>query len=56
MAKRKQFTPEQKVKILKEHLSEHKQVSNICDRYEINPVIFYRWQKQEEDYTIFTIS
>ena len=45
MAKRKQFTPEQKVKILKEHLSENKQVSDICDRYEISPVIFYRWQK-----------
>ena len=46
MTKRRQFTPEQKVKILKEHLSEHKQVSDICDRQEINPVIFYRWQKQ----------
>jgi len=42
MTKRRQFTPEQKVKILKEHLSENKPVSDICDRYEINPVIFYR--------------
>ena len=46
MVKRRQFTPEQKVKILKEHLLDHKPVSDICDRNEINPVIFYLWQKQ----------
>ena len=46
MARRKQFTPEQKVQILKDHLTEHKQVSDICDQNDINPVIFYRWQKQ----------
>ena len=46
MVKRRQFTPEQKVQILKEHSLDHKPVSDICDRHQINPVIFYRWQKK----------
>jgi len=44
--RRKNFTPEQKIKILKEHLIDQKQVSDICDRHGISPVLFYRWQKQ----------
>lgn len=44
--KRRHFTSEQKVKILREHLLDHKPVSDICDRHGVNPVLFYRWQKQ----------
>ena len=43
---RKQYSPEKKVQILKEHLVDRKPVSEICDHYGINPVLFYRWQKQ----------
>ncbi|MFZ5515373.1 MAG: transposase, partial [Candidatus Zhuqueibacterota bacterium] len=44
--KRRTFTPEQKVKILKDHLLDHKPVSDICDTYQLQPVLFYQWQKQ----------
>ena len=43
---RKNFTPEQKVKILREHFLDQKSVSDVCDRYGISPILFYRWQKQ----------
>jgi transposase-like protein len=43
---RKSYSPEQKVKILKEHLVERREVSDICSEYGIHPNMFYRWQKQ----------
>ncbi|MFZ5519189.1 MAG: transposase [Candidatus Zhuqueibacterota bacterium] len=47
MAKnRRTFTQEQKVKILKEHLLDHKPVSDICDAYHLQPILFYQRQKQ----------
>ena len=46
MAKRKNYTPEEKVSILKKHLAENVPVSNLCDQYDLNPTVFYRWQKQ----------
>jgi len=57
MAKnRRNFSPEEKVKILKEHLIDRKTVSDICDTYHIQPVLFYRWQKQffEQGHIAFT--
>ena len=44
--KRRTFTPEEKVRILKEHLVDRKPVSDICDAYALQPVQFYQWQKQ----------
>ena len=44
--KRKKFSPEQKVQFLRLHLIEKEPVSDICDRYGLNPNVFYRWQKQ----------
>ena len=44
--KRKNYTPEEKITILKKHLAENIPVSNLCDQYDLNPTIFYRWQKQ----------
>lgn len=44
--KRRTFSPQEKVKILKEHLLDHKPVSDICDKYQLQPVQFYNWQKQ----------
>ena len=42
---RKHFSPEQKVTILRLHLLEKVPVSDVCDKYEIQPTVFYRWQK-----------
>ena len=43
---RKQYTPEQKVAILREHLLEGQAVSDICERHQLHPTQFYQWQKQ----------
>jgi transposase-like protein len=42
---RRHFTPEQKVKILREHLVENVPVSDLCDKHHIQPTVFYQWQK-----------
>jgi transposase len=44
--KRKRFTAQEKVKILRLHLIEKQTVSDICDRHGLNPNVFYSWQKQ----------
>jgi transposase InsO family protein/transposase-like protein len=45
METRRQYTPEQKVAILREHLLEHTPVSDLCDKHQIHPTLFYQWQK-----------
>lgn len=44
--KRRRFTPEDKVAILKEHLVDRKAVSEVCDVHDLKPNQFYSWQKQ----------
>jgi len=44
--KRHNYTPEEKVVILKRHLVDHVAVSDLCDEYQLQPTIFYGWQKQ----------
>ena len=44
--KRKNYSPEEKVKILREHLEENVSVSDLCDNYKVTPVLFYRWKKE----------
>ena len=44
--KRHNYTPQEKVAILKRHLVEHVPVSNLCDEYQLQPTVFYDWQKQ----------
>ena len=44
--KRKQYTGGEKLAILREHLLEGVAVSDICDAHELQPTVFYRWQKQ----------
>ncbi len=48
MTRRKQrrFTPEQKVAIIRRHLLERVPVSDVCDECDLQPTVFYRWQKQ----------
>ena len=43
--KRKKYTPEHKVQILKKHLVDRVPVSDLCDQYGLHPTVFYRWQK-----------
>ena len=44
--RRKNYTPEEKVAILKRHLVEKVPVSDLCDELGLNPTVFYGWQKQ----------
>ena len=46
MAKRRHFSPQQKLDILRRHLLEGVAVSDLCDEHDLNPNLFYRWQKQ----------
>lgn len=43
---RRQFTPEQKVAIVKRHLVDGVPVSDLCDEHQILATQFYQWQKQ----------
>ena len=43
---RRHFTPQEKVAIVKRHLLEAVPVSNLCDEFDINPTLFYQWQRQ----------
>ena len=44
--KRRNYTPQEKVEILRRHLLEGMAVSDVCDEYGLNPNVFYRWQKE----------
>lgn len=44
--RRHNYTPEEKVIILKRHLIDKVPVSDICDQYNMQPTVFYRWQKE----------
>ncbi len=48
MSKRKhrQYTPKEKVGILRLHLLEDKPISEICEENKLQPSVYYRWQKQ----------
>ncbi len=42
---RKNYSPQEKVAILKRHLLDSVTVSDLCDEYGVHPTMFYRWQK-----------
>ena len=44
--KRKSYSPAEKVRLLKEHLVNGVPVSKICDENQLQPTVFYRWQRQ----------
>lgn len=44
--KRHNYTPEEKVTILKRHLVEGVAVSALCEEYHLQPTVFYKWQQQ----------
>ena len=39
------FSPEQKVKILREHFIERVPVSDVYNKHQIQPTLFHQWQK-----------
>jgi len=46
MSNRKQYSPEQKVSIVRRHLLENVPVSDLCDEFSIHATQYYQWQKQ----------
>ncbi len=44
--KRRYFTAEQKLAILREHLLERKPISEVCEAHGLQPSVFYDWQKK----------
>jgi transposase-like protein len=43
--RRHNYTPEEKVFILKRHLLDKVPVSDLCDEYRLQPKVFYTWLK-----------
>ena len=43
---RKNYTPVEKVAILRRHLIDHVPVSDLCDEHQLSVTLFYAWQKQ----------
>ena len=43
--KRRQFTTEQKTAILRRHLVDKVPVSELCEEYDLQPSVFYGWQR-----------
>ena len=43
---RRFFSPQEKAAIVKRHLLEGVPISNLCDEFQINPTLFYQWQRQ----------
>jgi len=43
---RRRYSAKEKVAILREHLVEKVPVSTLCDKHQLNPNLFYRWQKE----------
>lgn len=42
---RKNYTPVEKVAILRRHLIDRVPVSDLCDEHQLSPTLFYIWQK-----------
>ncbi len=44
--RRRRFTAEEKVRVLRRHLVDKVAVSELCEQERIQPTQFYNWQKQ----------
>lgn len=44
-SQRRQFSPEQKIQILRQHLLDKVPISAVCEKHQITPTQFYQWQK-----------
>lgn len=45
LRRRRQYSGQEKVRLLKLHLVEGQPISQICDEHQIHPTLFYGWQK-----------
>jgi transposase-like protein len=45
MGKRKRYTAEEKLKILREVVEENKPVSQVAEQYELHPNCIFKWRK-----------
>jgi len=54
--KRRRYSPEQKVKIVREHFEQGMSVPDICEKYSIHPNQFYRWKKELFEGAVETFS
>ena len=41
----KSYRSDEKVSIIRRHLLDGIRVSNLCDEYNLQPTVYYRWQK-----------
>jgi transposase-like protein len=57
MGRRKRYTAEEKVKILREVLEDGKQISQVAEKYGLSPNNIFKWRKQlfEEGVQTFQI-
>ena len=46
MRRRKNYSAEEKVRLLRRHLLDHVAVLDLCDELGLQPTVFYRWQKE----------
>jgi transposase-like protein len=44
--RRRKYSAEQKVTILREHLKNGISVSELCEKHGIHPNLFYKWERQ----------
>ena len=44
--RRKKYTVEEKVNIIKEHQVNEVPISDLCDQHQLQPSVFYWWQRQ----------
>jgi transposase len=43
---RRNYTAEEKVAMIRRHLLDGVTVSDLCDEHQLNPNLYYRWQKE----------
>ena len=48
--RRRRFSAEEKASILRRHLSEKISVAALCEEYQLQPSVFYQWQRQLLDH------
>lgn len=44
--RRKYYSSEEKVTILKRHLVDKVKISDLCDEFHMQPSVFYKWQRE----------
>ena len=43
---RRNYSAQEKIAILRRHLIEKVAVSDLCEQYQLQPTVFYRWQQE----------